>query len=205
MCHTQKSYAWIHVQLISWVEVLTQCYLINYTLNLFTLKPHPNFFFCAIKRNTWKDSLVGLFNLSPALGMICVNKNVHLLMQHPSLRSIIEGPTDTSEILILMPRPGQELFIYICLNPVKTADFMHPKWEGNFGCIKSSNFVVVCKKHFVLPKFRQKLSMDKNQHQIKKEWPGTWKNHTQAYSSVKQMRQNGSCFRIDWKRIQQTF
>ena len=48
-------------------------------------------------------------------------------MQHPSLGSIIEGPTDTSEILTLMPRPGQELFIYTCLNPVKTADFMHPK------------------------------------------------------------------------------
>ena len=59
--------------------------------------------------------------------MICVNKNVHLVMQHPLLGSMTEGPTETSEILIPMSRPGQEPSIYICLSPVKTADFMHPK------------------------------------------------------------------------------
>ena len=44
--------------------------------------------------NTWKDFLVGLFNFSPALEMICVNKNVHLVMQHPSLGSMTEGSTE---------------------------------------------------------------------------------------------------------------
>ena len=48
-------------------------------------------------------------------------------MQHPSLGSMIEGPTDTPEILIPMPRLGQEPFIYICISPVKTANFNHPK------------------------------------------------------------------------------
>ena len=38
--------------------------------------------------NTWKDSLVGLSNLSLVLGMICANKNVHRVMQHPSLGSM---------------------------------------------------------------------------------------------------------------------
>ena len=73
------------------------------------------------------DFLVGLFNFSPALGIICVNKNVHLVMQHPSLGPMTEGSTGTSEILISMPRPGQEPSIYICLSPVTTAGFMHPK------------------------------------------------------------------------------
>ena len=59
--------------------------------------------------------------------MIFVNKNVHLVMEHPSLGSITEGATDASEILIPMPRPGQEPSIYICLSPVKMVDFMHPK------------------------------------------------------------------------------
>ena len=48
-------------------------------------------------------------------------------MQHPSLGSMTEESTDTSEILVPMPRPEQEPPIYICLSPVKTADFMHPK------------------------------------------------------------------------------
>ena len=70
---------------------------------------------------------MGLFKLSSALGMIFVIKNVHLIMQHPSLGSMTEGPTDTSEILIPMTRSGQEPSMYIRLSPVKTADFMHPK------------------------------------------------------------------------------
>ena len=43
-----------------------------------------------------------------------------------------------------MPRPGQEPSIYICLNPVKTVDFMHPKLEERI-VINSLIFVVVCK------------------------------------------------------------
>ena len=44
--------------------------------------------------------------------MICVNKNVHLGRQNPSLGSMTEGPTDKPEILIPMPKPGQEPSIY---------------------------------------------------------------------------------------------
>ena len=46
------------------------------------------------------------------------------------LGSMTAGPTDKPEILISMPRPGQEPSIYIFLSPVETADFMHLKWEG---------------------------------------------------------------------------
>ena len=74
-----------------------------------------------------KRFLVGFFKLSPALGMICVNKNVHLVMQHPSLGSMIEGPIDTSEILMPIARFGQELSIYICFSHVKIDDLTHPK------------------------------------------------------------------------------
>ena len=49
MCHTQKPYVWVYGQLIFWVEVLTQCYLVNCTLTLFTFKPYHNFFFHVIK------------------------------------------------------------------------------------------------------------------------------------------------------------
>ena len=38
-----------------------------------------------------------------------------------------EGSTDTSEILIPIPKLGQEQSIYYCLSPVKMVDFMHPK------------------------------------------------------------------------------
>ena len=65
-------------------------------------------------------------------------------MQHASLGSMTEGPTSKPEILIPIPRPGQEPFIYICLNPVKTVDFMHPKLEERI-VINSLIFVVVCK------------------------------------------------------------
>ena len=53
-----------------------------------------------------KRFIGGSFQLAPALGMICVNKNVHLVMQHTSLESMAEGPTDTFEILVPMPTPG---------------------------------------------------------------------------------------------------
>ena len=76
--------------------------------------------------------------------MICVNKNLHLVRQHPSLGSMTKGPTYKPEILIPMPRPGKEPSIYICLSPVKTADFMHLQWEGCI-VINSLIFVVVCR------------------------------------------------------------
>ena len=59
--------------------------------------------------------------------MICVNKNVHLIMQHPLLGSMAEGPFDASEILMPIPKFEQELSIYIFLSPAKMVDFMHPK------------------------------------------------------------------------------
>ena len=60
---------------------------------------------------------MGLFSLSLALGMMRVNKNAHLVMQHPSLGSMTEGPTDTFAILMPMPMPGQEPSFYICFSP----------------------------------------------------------------------------------------
>ena len=45
-------------------------------------------------------------------------------MQHPSTGSMTEGPTEKPEILIPMPKTGQELSIYICLSSFKTADFI---------------------------------------------------------------------------------
>ena len=57
----------------------------------------------------------------------CFNKNVHLIIQHPSLGSMTEGPTDKPEILIPMLKPWQEPSIYICLSSVKIVDFTHPK------------------------------------------------------------------------------
>ena len=59
--------------------------------------------------------------------MICVNKDVHLAMQHPSLGSMTEGPINASEILMPIPKFGQELSIYICFNGVKIDDLTHPK------------------------------------------------------------------------------
>ena len=85
MCYAQKAYASIYGQLIARVEILTQCYLIDCVLVLFVFKPHRNLFFCAIKWKNVKGSLVGFSNLSPVLGKICCNKNVHLVRQHPSL------------------------------------------------------------------------------------------------------------------------
>ena len=112
--------------------------------------------------------------------MICVNKYEHLVMQHPSLGSITEGPTVTSEILVPTPRLGQELSIYICLSPVKTADFMHPKWEGCI-VINSVIFVVVCRNIFY------SLNLGKNYlwtkpASNKKGWRGISKNFIQVYS-----------------------
>ena len=109
MCHTQNSYAWFYGQLIFWAA---------------------SFYSVSSNENIWKDFLVCLFNLSPALGMIYVNKNVHLVMQHPSLGSMTERPIDKPEILIPTPKLGERPSIYICLSPVKMVDFMHPKWKG---------------------------------------------------------------------------
>ena len=49
MCYTREPYAWVYGQPVFWVGVLTQCYLVNCVLALFTFKPHRNFFFCVIK------------------------------------------------------------------------------------------------------------------------------------------------------------
>ena len=65
-------------------------------------------------------------------------------MQHLSLGPMTEEPIDKPEILMPMPKPGEERSIYICLSHVKTADFMHPKWEGCI-IINSLIFVVLCK------------------------------------------------------------
>ena len=70
---------------------------------------------------------MGFFNLLPALGMICVYKNMHITTQHPSLGSMNEGPIDTSEVLIPILKFEQELSIHICFNLVKIDDLTHPK------------------------------------------------------------------------------
>ena len=144
MYHTKKPYTWVYGQLIFWVEVLTQCCLEIASWPFSSSNFAATFSSISSNENTWKDFLVGLFKLSPALGMICVNKNMHLAMQHPSSGAMTAGPTDTSEILIPMPMPGQEPSTYICLSPAKIADFMHPKWERCI-VINSLVFVVVCK------------------------------------------------------------
>ena len=95
----------------------------------------------------WKDSLVGFFILSLALGMTCVNKNVYLIMQHPSLGSMTEGPIDTSEILMPMPKFEQGLSIHIFLSSAKMVDSMHPKVEGCI-VVNSLIFAVVSRNIF---------------------------------------------------------
>ena len=81
-------------------------------------------------------------------------------MQNLSLGSMTEGPINTSKILMLIPKFGQELSIYICLSRVKIDDLTHPKREGCV-LINLLIFVVVSRNIFVLPKFEQGLSMDK--------------------------------------------
>ena len=73
--------------------------------------------------------MVVFFSLSPILGMMCCRKKEHLTRQHPSLEPITAEFIDTFEILIQMPKFGQELSICICLSPVKIVDFIHQKWE----------------------------------------------------------------------------
>ena len=152
--------------------------------------------------NTWKDSLVGLFSLSPTLGIICVNRNVHLVMQHPSLGSMTKGPTDRSETLIPMLKPGQKPSIYICLSPVKTADFMHPKWEGCI-VINSLIFVVVSKNILYC------LNLGKNYLSAK---PTSNKNdglyQKTTYKHIhwpNRLWKNSPCFRVDWKIYKKHF
>ena len=135
MRHTQEPYARVYEQLIFWFEVLTQCYLVYCILTFSPSNLTATFSSVSSNDNIWKDFLAGLLKLSLALGMICVNKNVHLVLQHPSLVSVAEGPTDTSEILITMPKLWQKLFIYNCFSP---------KWEG-FIVINSLIFVAVSK------------------------------------------------------------
>ena len=144
MCHTQEPYTWVDGQLLLWVEVLTQWYLVNCVLALFTFKPHRNLFFCVIKWKHMKRFLGVVFQIVPNLLMICCSKKVHFTRKHTSLGSIIGEFIDPFEILIPMPKFGQKLSIYICLSPVKMVDFMDPKWEG-FVILNSFIFVVVSK------------------------------------------------------------
>ena len=102
----------------------------------------------------------GTFQLVSSLGTICVNKNVHHVMQHPSLGSMTEGPTNRSKILMSMPRPGQEPSIYICLSPFEMVDFIHLKMRRMYRH-KFTHFCGCLQEHFVLLKFGHELSMDK--------------------------------------------
>ena len=107
--------------------------MLSRILHLDPFRPQTSsqpFLLCHQIKTHEKSSWWVYFTLSRVLGMICVNKNVHLVMQHPSLGSMTEGATETSEILIPIPKPGQELSIYTCLSPFKRAEFMHPKREG---------------------------------------------------------------------------
>ena len=88
----------------------------------------------------WKDFLVGFLSLPPKLGIICVNKNVHIATQHPLLESMIAELTCTSEISESIPRFGQELSICICFNRVKIDDLTHPDREG---CSITNSLILV--------------------------------------------------------------
>ena len=130
-------------------------------MTFFTFKPHRKFFFCIIKWKHIKRFLGGSFQpVASPLNDMCQQKCTPRNGVYPSLGSMTEGPTDTSEILILMSRPGQKPSIYICLSVVKMVDFMHPKWEE---CIVTNSliFVVVSRNIFALPKFGKELSMNK--------------------------------------------
>ena len=110
-------------------------------------------------------------------------KIVHLIMQHPSLGSMTEGPTHKPEVLIPMPKPGQEPSIYICLISVKMVEIMHPKWEA-YIVINSLICVVVCKNILYC------LNVSKNYlwtkpASNKKRGRGILKNLIQAYPLVK--------------------
>ena len=170
--------------------------MLSHKLHFYPFCPQTSLqrFLLCHQMKTWKDFLVGLFNLSPVLGIIYVNKNVHLVTQHPLLESMTEGSTDTSEILIPMPRPRQERSIYICLSTIKTADFMHPKREGCM-VINSLIFVVVCKN------ILYSLNLGKNYLWTK---PASNKNdrlykkttHCNFHWS-NELWKNASCFRVD--------
>ena len=70
-------------------------------------------------------------------------------MQHPSLGSMTEGPIDTSEILMPIPGPGQELSIYVCFSRVKIDDLTHSKGEK---CIVINLLIFVDRSIFILLK-----------------------------------------------------
>ena len=94
-------------------------------------------------KKTWKDFWVGLFNLSLALGMKCVNKNVHLVMQHPSLGQWLKDLPTHLRSWYQCPGLGRNR-LYTYVSAFLKHGFMHPKWEGCI-VINSLMFVVVCK------------------------------------------------------------
>ena len=113
-------------------------------LDPFCSQTSPQLFLLCHQMKTHEKISWWVFSTCLQRWELCVNKNVHLVMQHPSLGSMTKRSTDTPEILILMPKPGQEPSIYIYLSPFKIADFMHPKCEGCI-VINSPIFVVVSK------------------------------------------------------------
>ena len=125
-------------------------------LGHFHLQTSPQLFLLRHQKKTReKIPWCFFFKLSPALGMICCRKEVHLSRQHPSLGSIIAELIDAFEVLISMPKFGQELSVYIFLSLVKTIDFMHPNWEG-FIVINSLISVVVSENILYCPCERSK-------------------------------------------------
>ena len=78
-----------------------------------------------------KRFLGGSFQLVPSPGNDMCQQKCTPCNATFFVGSMIGGPTDTSKILMPIPRPGQEPSIYISLIPVRTTD--------------SLIFVVVCK------------------------------------------------------------
>ena len=184
MCHTQEPYAWAYGQLVIWIEVLPQCYLVNCVLTLFAFKPHHNFFFCIVKWKHMKRFFGGSFQLFSSPENRIRQQKRTPCNATSFVRVNDSRPTDTSEILMPMPRPGQEPSIYIFLSPFKATDFMHPKWEGCI-VINSLIFVVVCKNILYCLNLGTNYLWTKPASN-KKRLQSTSKNHIQAYSLVKQ-------------------
>ena len=95
------------------------------TVSLCKLKSHhlqtsPQFFLLCHQMKTHEKILWSIFSVC----LQCLEGYVSIKMY---TSSVTEGPTYTSEILMPIPRFGQELSIYICFNRVKIDDLTHPK------------------------------------------------------------------------------
>ena len=84
------------------------------------------FLLCHQKKKHMKRFLGVFFQFVPNFRCSC-SKKVNFTRKHPSLGSIIGEFIDPFEILITMPKFGQELSMYICLSPVNMVEFVHPK------------------------------------------------------------------------------